>query len=77
MRYPLALLSLVGWLTILSYSCAACREAAEPTAEVAYGAALLRCVDKATTLAESKACRAKVDEEWHITQTATDAGGER
>jgi hypothetical protein len=32
-------------------------------AELAYRAALLRCVDKATTLAESKACRKQVDNE--------------
>ncbi len=32
-------------------------------AELAYRAALLRCVDKATTLAESKACRKQVDAE--------------
>jgi hypothetical protein len=38
-------------------------------AEGAYGAALLACVDEAKTLAESKACRAKVDEQWHVVQT--------
>jgi hypothetical protein len=32
-------------------------------AELRYRAALLRCVDKATTLAESKACRKQVDAE--------------
>jgi hypothetical protein len=41
--------------------------AAQVAAEGAYGAALLKCVDDATTLAESKACRAKVNEAWGVT----------
>ncbi len=46
----------------------------EAAAEAAYAGELLRCVDKATTLAESKACRAEVDRRWNITQTTTEAG---
>jgi hypothetical protein len=42
-----------------------------------YTAAQLRCVDKATTLAESKACRRAVDAEYGIAETITkDAGHE-
>lgn len=48
--------------------------AAQVAAEGAYGAALLKCVDDAKTLQESKACRARVDAEWGITQTAKDGG---
>lgn len=48
--------------------------AQQAAAEGAYGAALLRCVDEAETLEQSKACRASVDEQWGITQTATDGG---
>ncbi len=39
---------------------------AQNAAEGAYGAELARCVDKATTLAESKACRADVDRRWGV-----------
>ncbi len=41
------------------------------TAEAAYLTEQLRCVDKATTLTESRACRAKVQAAW-----TTDAGAE-
>lgn len=47
---------------------------AQVAAEASYGAALLACVEEAKTLAESKACRAKVDAAWGVTQTATDGG---
>lgn len=48
---------------------------AQVATEAAYGAALLKCVDEAKTLAESKACRAKVDEAWNVTSTfRRDAG---
>lgn len=43
-----------------------CVGAAKTTAEATYGASLLRCVDEAHSLAESKACRAKVDAAWGI-----------
>ena len=43
------------------------------TAEARYGAELLRCVDKAETITESRACRAGVNERWGI----TDAGRDR
>lgn len=46
----------------------------QAAAEGAYGAALLRCVDEATTLQESKACRERVDREWGITQIGKDGG---
>lgn len=42
---------------------------AQAAAEGAYGAALLACVEAATTLAESKACRARVDVQWGVVQT--------
>lgn len=46
----------------------------EVAAEGAYGAELARCVDAAKTLAESKACRARVDAEWGVVQIRRDAG---
>lgn len=49
--------------------------AAQVAAEAAYGAALLQCVDQAKTLAESKACRARVDAEWGVVQTPSKDGG--
>lgn len=60
--------------------CTACgSDAKAPTseqvaAEGAYGASLLRCVDEARTLPESKACRARVDAEFGVTQTGRDGG---
>ena len=43
---------------------AGCKPAA--SAEAAYTGELLRCVDKAETLAESRACRAEVDKRWKV-----------
>jgi hypothetical protein len=37
-----------------------------PSADAVYAAQQLSCVDKATTLAESKECRAKVDADWKV-----------
>lgn len=34
--------------------------------EAAYTAALVRCVDKATTITESRACRAEVDRAYGV-----------
>lgn len=45
---------------------AGCSGPAAAGAEAAYGASLLRCVDEAKTLAESKACRAAVDARWGV-----------
>jgi hypothetical protein len=59
---------------------ASCRHQQAPTeaqiaTEAAYGASLLRCVEESNTLAESKACRAKVDAAWGIsTAFRRDAG---
>lgn len=58
-RHLLAALALTG--------CAA-------TAEAAYTGALLRCVDKAETLAESRECRRHVDGDYGITVTSQDGG---
>lgn len=40
--------------------------------EALYTSALVRCVDKATTLAESKACRADVDKQFGVTHDGGD-----
>jgi hypothetical protein len=72
----------VAW-AMITLAVAGCRlsqretEAAQDAAEHSYGGALLKCVDDAQTLAESKACRARVDREWGVTSTVRDAGGER
>jgi hypothetical protein len=39
-----------------------------------YAAQLVACVETATTLAESKACRAKVTAEYHAAHHLGDAG---
>lgn len=47
--------------------------AAHTTADAAYTAAQLDCVQKSKTLAESKACRAKVDLKWGISDSSAPA----
>jgi hypothetical protein len=49
-----------------SVSTLACTPKTPAQAEAAYTAEQLRCVDLATTLAESKACRKQVDEKWGV-----------
>lgn len=39
---------------------------AKSAAEAAYGAELLRCVDKAETRAEAEECRADVETRWGV-----------
>ena len=58
-------LALFAALYVLGH-CVGCGLPGDSTAdtELAYRAALLRCVDKARTLAESKACRRGVDAEF-------------
>lgn len=51
-----------------------CASPAAAAAEAAYTADHLRCVDKAATREESRACRADVDRRYGIVQTATDGG---
>ncbi len=63
----------IAMLFALGCTAGACSKESKPTAtqaaaEATYGAMLLDCVDRATTLAESKACRAEVDRKWNITQ---------
>lgn len=50
---------------LLAVLLVACSPAATG-AEAAYTTALVRCVDKSETLAESKACRARVDEAYGV-----------
>lgn len=42
-------------------------------AESSYTAELVRCVDDAKTLTESKACRQRVDAKWGITEVEAGA----
>lgn len=46
------------------YGACGCGTIKNMEAETAYTAAQLACVDNAKTLAESKACRARVDTVW-------------
>lgn len=64
--------------TILaSISCSEPKQAGEAAAEGAYTGALLRCVDAAKTIDESRACRARVNAEWGIVEKAAADGGAR
>lgn len=70
----------VAVLGVVSSSCARmqARPAISAAAEATYLAEHLSCVDRATTLAESRGCRAEVDRRWGIITTTTEAGhGER
>lgn len=69
----LALFAL-AWIVAPCTGCSRPPTAAQAAAEGAYGAALLKCVDDAKTLAESKACRARVDAEWGVVQAGKDGG---
>lgn len=70
MRSPqldgVAVLAFVGAVLFVARTAAGCSGPAAAGAEAAYGASLLRCVDEAKTLAESKACRAAVDARWGV-----------
>lgn len=73
-RYLIAVgFGLLGFLAIAK--CTACGTPAQDASEAAYTAALLRCVDKAETLAESRMCRRTVDAQWGITEVVAKDGG--
>lgn len=57
-------------LGFLVNHCCGCtpKQLGATAAESAYTADLLRCVDDARTLAESRACRQRVDATWGITE---------
>lgn len=75
MKHTIAMGFALFALGCLVHHVAGCRTPVPPeAAEAAYGAALLRCVDDAETLAESRSCRAKVNAEWGIVETVTDGG---
>lgn len=62
-------------------ACTPSRALLEKTAEVTYLGQLLQCVDRAPTKAVADACREEVRRRWltdsGITETITDAGGDR
>lgn len=68
----LGILALGAGLALVVQHCTGCALLQSP--ETRYTMELLRCVDKATTLAESKACRRDVDLDWGIAQTVRDGG---
>ncbi len=47
-------------------ACSATPREKAAAADATYAADMLKCVDGATTLEASKACRAKVREQWHV-----------
>jgi hypothetical protein len=76
-RDPTLLIARLWAALALMALVAACAAAATPeqkavAADATFLGDMLKCVDDATTLAESKACRAKVRQTWHV-----DAGGSR
>ena len=63
-----AVLLVLSGLACVASKCACTppQTAEQAAAEGAYGAALVDCVERASTLAESKACRARVDAAWGV-----------
>lgn len=57
-------------LTIFAACSGQSVEAKQAEADSAYAVALLACTDDAGTLAESKACRARVDAQWGVRKSA-------
>lgn len=72
---PVCVLLSYGACVYAVASCAT-RTPADVAAESEYTVELLRCVDRAHTLAESKACRQEVNRRWQITETVTEAGSD-
>jgi len=69
---PALFLCALGYIVYLLASCKPAEGPTLPkycTEEALYTARLLRCVDAASTLAESQACRQQVDYECGIRQT--------
>ncbi len=71
----LGLFVIFGGCILIVQQCTAC--ALFESAEARYTTELVRCVDKATTLAESKECRRQADYRWGIAQTVRAAGGDQ
>ncbi len=61
-------LSTVLCLYALLVCCKGPEQAGATAAETTYTLELLRCVDAATTLLESKACRQRVNTAWGIVE---------
>jgi hypothetical protein len=64
--YAFVIVLMVASTFILLYESGCVVPKTPAQAEAAYTAEQLRCVDVATTLAESKACRKQVDEKWGV-----------
>jgi len=69
---------LLAWFSISVLSVACSQAPPKPTiqqmkAEASYGADLALCVDRASTVAESKSCRKLVDACWEQAKTLEDA----
>lgn len=67
-------LALAAGITVAG-GCQAC-VTAKSAAEAEYRTALLRCVDDAATLQQSRDCRRHVDEDYGVTVTSRDGGGQ-
>ncbi len=78
-RETIAFAIVLGACAVIVAHCTSCSAPgphvpAYCTDERLYTAALLRCVDKAATVAESRACRADVNKTCGITETVRKGG---
>lgn len=65
----------LGFVMLWLQACTAQRAHDRAAAEAGYSAEHLACVDQATTLAESRVCRADVDRRWGVVRAPrADAG---
>ena len=65
-RETVAAAALVALVAAGASYCTGCSPRTPAQAEAAYTAELLRCVDQAHTLAESRACREGVNKRWGV-----------
>lgn len=66
-----SIMMMLGSVLLLARCAGASPEAKQAEADGAYAAGILACVDDAGTLAESHACRARVDLVWGVKRPVT------
>lgn len=65
------IMAMLGLVLLLARCSGASVETKQAEADGAYAASILACVDDAGTLAESHACRARVDLVWGVKRPVT------
>jgi len=71
--FTMSTLLAVAAMLCLAEACSS-QQTKAAAAEAAFTTELLRCVDMAKTLEESKACRREVNRKWGVAETLRDGG---